>query len=274
MSTLKNNASIDLARKIRTDTLRMVHAARASHIGSNLSAADILAVLYEDILKVDPLWPDWPHRDRFILSKGHAAAVLYAVLAEKGFFPHCDLMNFCQNGSELTGHVNHRLPGIELSTGSLGHGLSIGCGLALAAKRDRKDYRTFVLLGDGEMDEGSNWESMLFAGQHRLDNLVAVVDCNSIQGFGTTNEILNLQPFADKWRAFRWNVREMDGHDHAEIRNVLASVPFMEGTPSVAIAHTVKGKGVKYMENQLAWHYRSPDSDQLALAIAEIEGTR
>lgn len=273
MNDPKKDASIALAKMIRTNALRMVHTAHASHIASNLSIADILAVLYENILNVNWSQPEWPDRDRFILSKGHASAILYAVLAEKGFFPKDDLTNFCRNGSELIGHANHRVPGVELSTGSLGHGLPIGCGLALAGKKDGKSYRTFVLLGDGEMNEGSNWESLLFAAQHKLDNLIAIVDCNAIQGFGATKDILNLQPFSDKWQAFRWSVKEIDGHNHAEIKNVLATVPFSEGTPSVIIAHTVKGKGVKYMEDQLAWHYRSPDGDQLAIAISEIEGT-
>ncbi len=273
MNSTKKDASIQLAKIIRTNALRMVHTAHASHIASNLSIADILAVLYENILNVNWSQPEWPDRDRFILSKGHASAILYAVLAEKGFFPKDDLTNFCRNGSELIGHANHRVPGVELSTGSLGHGLPIGCGLALAGKRDGKSYRTFVLLGDGEMNEGSNWESLLFAAQHKLDNLIAIVDYNGFQGFGSTGDILNLQPFSDKLQAFHWSVKEIDGHNHAEIKNVLATVPFSEGKPSVIIAHTVKGKGVKYMEDQLAWHYRSPDGDQLAIAISEIEGT-
>jgi transketolase len=262
----------ELARAIRASALRMVHAANASHIGTCLSTADLLAVLYGEVLRVDPARPDWPERDRFILSKGHGGAIVYAALAERGFFPADWLDTYCRDGSKLGGHIMHKgVPGVEVSTGSLGHGLPIGCGMALAAKRDGRPQRVFVMLSDGELDEGSNWEAILFAPQHGLDNLVAVVDYNKIQSFGSVKEVLDLDPLADKWRAFRWAVREIDGHDHREIGETLARVPFEPGRPSVVIAHTVKGKGVSFMEDQLAWHYRSPDAGQLALALAELE---
>lgn len=250
----------------------MVHRANASHIGSSLSIADLLAVLYSGILRVDPARSDSSDRDRLILSKGHAAAALYAVLAERGFFPQEWLETYCQDESRLPGHVTaHGIPGVEVSTGSLGHGLSIACGMALAGKRDQRPYRVFVLLSDGECDEGSIWEAALFAPHHRLDNLIVIVDYNKIQGFGTVKDVLDLEPLADKWRAFRWKVREIDGHDHAQIAAVLRTVPLETGRPTVVIAHTVKGKGVSFMEDQLAWHYKSPDEEQLAHALAELE---
>jgi transketolase len=249
----------------------MVHHARASHIGSCLSMADVLAVLYADVLRVDPARAKWPERDRFVLSKGHAAAILYAVLAERGFFPAALLETYCDDDSILTGHISCRVPGVEVSSGSLGHGLPIACGMAMAASRAGRTWRTYALLSDGEMDEGSNWEAALFAGHHGLDNLLAVVDRNRLQGFGACEAVLDLEPLAEKWRAFRWGVREIDGHDHDEARAAFAEAPFRRGRPSVIIARTVKGKGVSFMENELAWHYRSPDDGQLARALAELE---
>ena len=243
-----------LARRIRAHALRMVHRVDSSHIGSCLSMADLLAVLYGSVLRLEPARPDWPDRDRFILSKGHGAAILYAVLAERGFLDQTELDTFCMDGSRLTGLVSHQVPGVELSTGSLGHGLSVGCGMALAGKRSGQRYRIFVLLSDGELDEGSNWEPILFAPHHGLDNVVAIVDYNRIQSFGTTAEVLDLDPLPDKWRACKWAVREIDGHDHAQIAAALTAAPFEPGRPSVIIAHTVKGKGVSFMEDRLAWH--------------------
>jgi transketolase len=248
----------------------MVHSANSSHIGGCLSAADLLSVLYTDVLRVDPARPDWPDRDRFILSKGHAAAALYAVLAECGFFPEEWLDTYCQDGSPLLGHASHYVPGVEVSTGSLGHALPIGCGMALAAKRDGKPWRVFVMLSDGELDEGSTWEAILFAAHHGLDNVVAVVDYNKIQGFGTVEEVLSLEPLASKWRAFAWTVREIDGHDVGQIQAAFQQIPSEPGKPGVVIAHTVKGKGVRFMENKLLWHYRSPNADELARALAEV----
>jgi len=264
------NNSIDLAQKIRIHAVKMVAQSNSSHIGSTLSMADILAVLYMDVLRVDPKQPDWPERDRFILSKGHAAAGLYAVLALRGFFPMAWLERFCQEGSLLLGHVSHHVPGVELSTGSLGHGLPVGCGMALADKREKKSPRVFVILSDGECDEGSSWEAALFAAHHKLDNLVAIVDANRLQGFGRVDEVLKLEPFAEKWRAFRWAVREVDGHDHQALRTLLNQVPFEPDHPSLVLAHTVKGKGISFMEDQLAWHYKSPNSEQLSQALKQL----
>lgn len=258
------------ARGIREHALRMVHRASASHIGTGLSMADILAVLYSGVARVDPVNPRGPDRDRVILSKGHGAAAFYAALAEAGFFERAKLDTFCQDGSPLAGHVSHHVPGVDFSTGSLGHGLSLGCGVALGFKRDRKPGRAFVILSDGECDEGSIWEAILFAPHHGLDNLVAVVDYNKIQSFGTVKEVLDLEPFSDKWKAFRWHVQVVDGHDHAALQGAFAGAGSVPGRPSVIIANTVKGKGVSFMEDDLLWHYRSPSAEQLDQAIEEV----
>jgi transketolase len=200
---MDNYSTIELAKIVRIHALEMVHKANSSHIGSCLSIADLLSVLYEKALKVDVSRPQWKERDRFILSKGHAAAALYAVLARKGFFPLQRLDAYCQNGSILAGHASHYVPGVELSTGSLGHGLPVACGMALAGKRQLKAYRVFALMSDGELNEGSNWEAILFAPQHQLDNLVAIIDFNKMQGFGSVKDVIDLDPVVDKWRAFR-----------------------------------------------------------------------
>ncbi len=264
-------AAEEAARRLRCRTLRMIQQAGSAHIGSNYSMIEILVVLYGGLLHVDPGRPKWAERDRFILSKGHACAALYAVLAERGFFPLEWLDTFYQNGSRLAGHVTHnRIPGVEVSTGSLGHGLSIGSGMALAAKQDEKKHRIFVLLSDGECDEGSTWESVMFAAHRNLDNLIAIVDYNRIQSLGSVEEVLRLEPFADKFRSFGWSVREINGHDLREIVASLTAVPFEAGRPSCVIAHTVKGKGVSFMENRLLWHYRSPQGEEFSAALAEL----
>jgi transketolase len=260
----------DLARRVRRHAVRMCAAANASHVGTSLSVADVLAVLYAGVLRHDPARPDWPDRDRLIFSKGHGAAALYAVLAESGYFAPERLADYCADGSALTGHVSHAVPGVEFSTGSLGHGLPVGCGLALAAKRGGRPWRTFVVLSDGELDEGSNWEAALFAAHHRLDNLVAVLDYNKIQSYGRVADVLGLEPLAAKWQAFGWAAREIDGHDAAALGGLLVGVPFEPGRPGVAIAHTVKGKGVSFMEDDLAWHYRSPRGELLQRALDEL----
>jgi transketolase len=234
---------------------------------------ELLAVLYTRILRVDPHRPDWPDRDRFILSKGHACAALYAVLAQRGFFPEEWLETFYQDGAHLPGHATHAgIPGIEISTGSLGHGLSIACGIALAGKRDGKTYRAFSLLSDGECDEGSTWEAALFAPQHHLDNLIVIIDYNKIQSLGTVKEVLDLEPLAAKWQSFGWAVREVDGHNVEQIEENLKQVPWENTRPTCLIAHTVKGKGVSFMENNLLWHYRSPEGEELARALDELGG--
>ena len=265
-----NEASQELACNTRARAVEMVSRARASHIGGALSMADLLAVLYTEILHVRPHDPAWAGRDRFILSKGHSCTALYATLALRGFFPVAELETYGRDGARLMAHISQKVPGVEFSTGSLGHGLGFGCGKALAAKRQGKTWRVFVMLSDGELDEGSNWEAILFAPHHRLDNLVAMVDYNKIQSLGAVKDVLDLGPLADKFRAFRWAVKEIDGHDHAAIRSALVSVPWEPGRPSCLIAHTVKGKGVDYMENQLLWHYRTPNAEQLQRALNQL----
>jgi len=260
-------SSLDLRRL----TLQMIHAAGTSHIGSCFSIIELLTVLYGRVLRVRPSHPGDDDRDRFILSKGHAAAALYAVLAQRGFFPIERLAEFCRNGSSMAGHATHHaVPGIEVSTGSLGHGLSIGTGMALGAKRAGASYRVFVMLSDGECDEGSTWEPALFAPQHGLDNLVAIIDYNKIQSLGTVAEVINLEPLAEKWRSFGWSVVEIDGHDIDAIDRALAVVPPTKQRPTCIIAHTVKGKGVSFMENRLLWHYRTPRGEEFEAAVLEL----
>ena len=250
----------------------------SSHIGSVLSMADLLAVLYGRVMRVDPRNPQWPDRDRFILSKGHGGAGVYAALAETGFFSPDRLDMHCQNGSELSGHVSHKgIPGVEFSTGSLGHGLGVGAGMAYGAKLDGKAHRVFVLLSDGECDEGSNWEAILFASHHKLDNLVAVVDYNKIQSLKPVAETLTLEPFADKWRAFGWRVIETDGHDHAQLYAAFDQIGGNGsgiGSPTVVLAHTVKGKGVAFMEHSVLWHYRTARGQEFDDALAALKGDK
>lgn len=261
-----------LAKRIRLHVLRMTSRGGSSHIGSVYSIADLLAVLYGSVLRLDPANPSWSGRDRFIVSKGHAGAGIYAVLAERGFFPLAKLDTHYQDGSDLSGHVSHKgIPGVEVSSGSLGHGLSIGAGMAYGAKLDGKDYRVFVLLSDGECDEGSNWEAILFAAHHKLDNLVVIVDFNKIQSLAPVSETLNLEPFAEKWKSFGWAVREVDGHDHRAILEACNLLPWQSGKPSCILAHTVKGKGVSFMEHSVLWHYRAPRGEEYEAALRELE---
>ena len=265
----------ELAWRIRRHAVDMVNRAKTSHIGSIFSIADIVAVLYDSVLLVDPLNPKDPARDRFILSKGHAGCALYAVLAELQFFPTSDLARYCVNGSLLSGHISHKgIPGIELSTGSLGHGLSVATGMALSAKKLKSANRVFVVMSDGECDEGSNWEAFLFAAHHRLDNLVAIIDYNKLQSLHSVNDTLRLEPLIGKLVAFNWAVQEIDGHDHAALARRLAAVPFEVGKPNCLIAHTTKGRGVSFMENSVLWHYRTPQGDEYKSAVAELENAR
>lgn len=257
--------SESMARRARAHALRMVHRAKASHIGAALSMIDLLAVLYDGVLNVDPGFPDHPKRDRLIVSKGHAAVGLYAILAETGFIDPAELETYGSDGSRLLGHVSHHVPGVELSTGSLGHGLPVGCGLA----KGLPDVRVFVLVGDGEMDEGSNWEALLFGAHHRLRNLTLIIDANGIQGTGDVEHVLGLGPLAEKLSSFGWHVAEVHGHDHREIRWALTQAAKVD-RPTAIIAHTVKGYGVDFMENSLDWHYKSPNDEQLADALRQV----
>jgi transketolase len=260
----------ELALKIRRHVLEMTHTAKSSHIGAAFSIADIVAVLYGKVLAKYPGMPKWPERDRFILSKGHAGAAVYAALAESGYFPAPELANYYANGSILSGHISHYVPGVEISTGSLGHGLSVGAGMALAAKKDSKSHRVFVLMGDGECDEGSNWEAALFAAHHELSNLIIIIDNNKIQSLAPVAETIRLEPFADKWRAFGFEVHEVEGHDHAALAETLDIKAFSGDKPHCVIAHTTKGKGVSFMENSVLWHYRSPQGAEYENALKEL----
>ena len=263
-----------LAHAIRVHSLRMVHAAHGSHLGGCLSAADIVAVLYSSILRVRSHEPDWPERDRFVMSKGHAAAVLYAVLAECGFFPPSLLTSYCSEGSLLLGHVSAAVPGVEASTGSLGHGLSVACGMALALHRRRSRGRVMVLAGDGDLQEGSTWEAVMFASAHALDALTLIIDANGMQAMGRVEEILTLEPLAQRFEAFGWAAATVDGHDYDALSDVLSRVPLHIGKPTAVIARTVKGKGVSFMQGKLSWHYQTPTDDELKAALAELGAQR
>lgn len=241
----------------------MIDHSRRGHIGSALSIVEIIRVLYEEVLRVDPKRPLWEERDRFILSKGHGCLALYVALAEEGFIRDAELSRFCEFDSILGGHPQYgKVPGVEASTGSLGHGLSIGVGIALNGKIDKKDYRTFVLLGDGECNEGSVWEAAMCASKHKLDRLTALIDYNKMQCFGATCEVQNLEPFADKWRSFGFSVKEVDGHDMAALRNALKNIPFDMEKPQAVICHTTKGMGIQSLEGHAPSHHKSKISDE------------
>jgi len=262
------------SKELRQLIIRTVEAGRRGHIASAFSLVEILRVLYDEILRYDPQNPTWPARDRCILSKGHGCLALYAILADKGFFPQSELWKFCKSDGILGGHPERgKVPGVEASTGSLGHGLSIGIGLALNAGRDRSGHRVFVIVSDGESNEGSVWEAALCAGKHKLSNLTVLVDYNKCQSYGTTFEVLNLEPFADKWTAFGFSVKEVDGHNLEELRTALSQLPLASDKPSVIICHTVKGKGIRYMENNLEWHHKNKVSDEeISSLLVALEG--
>lgn len=255
--------SEQLAWKIRRHGIEMTNLSGGSHIGSILSVSDIVAVLYNDIANLDPKEPKKPDRDRIILSKGHAGAAIYAALAEKGFFDTSILKTHYQNGSNLSGHVSHKgVPGVEISTGSLGHGLSIGSGMAYAAKKDNKNHKVFVILGDGENDEGAIWEAALVSHHFKLDNLIAVVDYNKMQSLDFVEKTISLAPLSEKWKAFGWNVIEIDGHNHHELKLAFDIAKKNVGKPSIILANTIKGKGISFMENNILWHYRYPHTGE------------
>lgn len=262
-------SSKELSKNIRINALKMVARAKASHIGSALSITDIVSVLYADILKVFPDNPTNPNRDRLILSKGHACVAIYAALAEMKFFPQKNLETYGDDYSPLMNHISHKVPGVEFSTGALGHGLPFGVGKALYAKKRNLSWRVFVILSDGELDEGSNWEALMFASHHQLSNLTVIVDYNKLQSLTSIDKTLGLEPLADKFTAFGADVIELNGHDHSLLSQELKNSSIDQ--PKVIIAHTIKGKGVSFMENQVLWHYRSPNEEQLLQAIREIE---
>ena len=258
----------NLAWMIRQKCLELSFKKKSSHLGGSLSVADILAVLYGDVMKVKAADPHWEGRDRLFYSKGHACMALYSCLEALGFYT--DLVEkFTKDGEMFTSHVSHKVPGVELSTGSLGHALAVATGTALAGRKKKADWRVFCIVSDGELDEGSNWESILLAPHLKLDNLVLIVDYNKIQSFGNTNEVLNLEPLTNKFEAFNWNVYEVNGHDYTDLSSVLSN-RYMNEKPSVVIAHTVKGKGISFMENSLYWHYKSPNEEQYEKALKEL----
>lgn len=261
-----------IAGEIRRDVIEISHSAKVGHIGPALSIADILTVLYFKIMRVNPKKPKLKDRDRFILSKGHASSVLYAVLHKKGFFGEKTLKSYCQNGAFLAEHPESHIPGVEATTGSLGHGLSLGVGMALAGKSDGLKYRVFVQLSDGECDEGSTWEAALSAGHFRLDNLVAIVDYNKLQAFGRTYDVMNLEPFSQKWEAFGWRTKEIDGHNLKQIVKTFEDLPIKKGRPNLIISHSLMGKGVSFMEDKLAWHYNTMKPEEYEQAVKELEG--
>jgi transketolase len=263
--------SKDLAWKIKRHAVEMTHVSGGSHIGSILSVADIIAVLYADILNIDPSNPKKIDRDRLILSKGHAGAALYAALAEMGFFPVSELATHYADGSRLSGHISHKgVPGVEFSTGSLGHGLSVASGIALEAKLSNRSCQTYVIMGDGECDEGSVWEASMFAHHHNLHNLTIVVDYNKMQSLDFCENTLSLSPLDKKFESFGYNVLNIDGHDHEALRAAF-KIRFGNDNPKIILANTVKGKGISFMENNILWHYRTPQGEEYEAAVKEIE---
>jgi len=250
--------SVDLRIKV----IRVLQASRRGHLGAAFSLMEIMRVLYDDVLRYDSANPRWPGRDRCVLSKGHGCLALYVLLAEKGFFPESELWKFCASDGILGGHPEYgKIPGVEASTGSLGHGVSIGIGMALSARYQKHDYRVFVVVGDGESNEGSIWEAAMCAGKHKLENLCILVDYNKQQSYGSTFEVQDLEPFADKWRSFGFGVEEVDGHDVEHLRSALKSLPLEMHKPSIIICHTVKGKGSACAEMNLKWHHQSSITD-------------
>ncbi|MHA6530572.1 transketolase [Paenibacillus sp. BAC0078] len=260
------------AAQIRMDLLTIIHRAKTGHTGGSLSNTDILTALYYEIMNIDPNRPKWEERDRFIASKGHSVESLWCILADRGFFPKEELETYSQFGTRLIGHPNNKVPGIEMNTGALGHGLPISVGMALAAKRDGRSYRVFCLMGDGEQAEGSNWEAAMAGAHYKLDNLVGIIDRNRLQISGSTEEVMGLEPLEEKWSAFGWNVISVDGNDMEQLVHAFRSVPEVSGKPTLIMANTIKGKGVSFAENVPAWHHHVPSDEQLQLAHAELQG--
>jgi transketolase len=279
MADLRTGAKFDLsvpelekmARQLRRHVITMIATAGSGHPGGSLSAADIVTALYFKVMRHDPENPRWPDRDRFILSKGHVAPILYAALAECGYFPVEELSTLRKLDSRLQGHTDRTLtPGVEMSAGSLGQGLSFGIGVALAGRLDKRGYQVYVLLGDGECEEGQVWEAAMFAPHHRVDNLTAIVDHNDLQLDGRVCDIMGIEPLADKWRAFNWHVLEIDGHDMSQILQALKEARKTKQRPTVIIAHTVKGKGVSFMENNVDFHGKAPTPQEAEIALKEL----
>lgn len=257
----------------RKKILKYIFGAKAGHTGGSLSCIDILNVLYNEIMNVGPANIKSPDRDRYIQSKGHCVEALFVVLADKGFFPESDLETLCRYKSHYIGHPTKKVNGIEQNTGALGHGLPLSVGTAIAAKLDDKSYKVFTLMGDGELPEGSNWEAALTASHYKLDNLCAIIDHNKLQITGKTKDVCDTDPIDQKFESFGWSVRHVNGHDHAQLKAVLSSIPFEENKPSMIIAHTTKGKGISYMEDQIKWHHGVPSEQEYAAALQELDHT-
>ncbi|MBC8254435.1 MAG: transketolase [Ardenticatenia bacterium] len=261
------------ALAIRRDIIRMIHASQSGHPGGSLSSTDIVTALYFHFMRVDPQNPDWPDRDRFVLSKGHACPVWYSALAERGFFPVDELLTLRRIDGRLQGHPDMlKTPGVDITTGSLGQGLSAGVGMALGLKHDGRDARVYVIIGDGELNEGQIWEAAMAAAKFNLDNLMTFVDYNNLQLDGWCHDIMPIEPVVDKWRAFNWEVFEIDGHDMRQIVDTIERAHQVSGRPSVVIAHTIKGKGVSYMEDECGWHGRAPNDQEFEQAMIELAG--
>lgn len=275
MTKINNARVLELkkkAKEIKVEIIKMIYKAQSGHPGGSLSAADIVTALYFEILNIDPNRPNWEERDRFILSKGHACPVWYVCLAEKGFFPKENLAKLRKIGGILQGHPDMcKVPGLDMTTGSLGQGLSAGVGMALGAKTKGLQFKTYVMLGDGEINEGQVWEAAMSANKFKLNNLIAMIDYNNLQLDGQCNEVMPIEPLADKWQSFGWDVKEIDGHNMHEILTVFYDLKKQQENPTIIIAHTIKGKGVSYMENQLNWHGKAPNEEQFQQAMKELE---
>lgn len=258
------------ARQIRTDVINMIYASKTGHTGGSLSDTDILTVLYYSIMNIDPGNSKYEDRDRFILSKGHSVESFYCILADKGFFPKEKLRAFSKFGSQFIGHPNNKIPGVEVNTGALGHGLSVGVGMALAGKMNKKSYRVFTVMGDGEQAEGSVWEAAMSAAHYKLDNLVGIIDRNKLQISGRTEDVMGLEPLSDKWISFGWEVVEVDGNNIEELLKTFKSLSAKKDKPTLILAHTIKGKGVSYMENVAKWHHGVPSEEEYEIAINEL----
>lgn len=258
------------ACEVRKGILEIIYRSQVGHIGGALSSADLLTALFYHTMRHDPANPSWPDRDRFVLSKGHCVEGYYYILASSGYFSCQELSTFCQFGTRLIAHPNRKVPGVEMNTGALGHGLPVANGIALAAKMDKKDYRTYVLMGDGEQNEGSVWEAAMLAANYQLDNLCVIVDRNHLQISGPTEQVMRLEPFADKWRAFGFHVAEIDGHDMATVVQTFEEMKEIKGKPQLILANTIKGKGISYMENEYKWHHGAPDEAAYLQALAEL----
>jgi transketolase len=259
------------AKAIRRQVIKLIYGAKGGHTGGALSSTDILTALFYGVMNFDPKYPKWENRDRFILSKGHSVEPYWSILADLGFFDQEELRTYSQFGTRLIGHPNNKVPGVEMNTGSLGHGLPVAVGMAIAAKKDGRKNKVYVLMGDGEQAEGSVWEGAMAASHYKLDNLVAILDRNHLQISGNTEDVMSLEPLADKWTSFGWHVKKINGNSMTELVEAFRSTPYSVGKPTLILAETTKGKGVSFMENNPSWHHKVPTPEQYELALKELE---